>query len=190
MAKGIGMMVGHAAVFDSLSVDLGGFVERIRPGAFRDCLASSVDILAFAHHEASAVLGRRSAGTLEVNEDSRGLAVVIYMPDTTAGRDTLASVQRGDLNAMSFQFRVVEDEWTRNTKDGKTVIQRELIKVDFNEVSIVAFPAYPETSIAEARSAVAPVFDAAMQRLNRPDLSARDARIANGNRRMRLWTGS
>lgn len=187
-AKGIGVMAGYAAVFDSTSVDLGGFFERIRPGAFRDCLARGSDILALAHHESSVVLGRRSSGTLEIAEDSKGLAVMIQVPDTTGGRDTLVSVQRGDLNAMSFQFRVVEDEWSRKTQDGRTVYLRELIKVDFSEVSIVAFPAYTATTIAEARSAVGPLFDAARKRLDVKDMSRRDATIARGKRRMDLWT--
>jgi uncharacterized protein len=149
----IGTLTGYAAVFNSLSEDLGGFREMIRPGAFRESLSRGDDIRALVGHDSTMIIGRRSAKTLDIVEDERGLKVEIAVPDTTAGRDLLVSVRRRDLNTMSFGFSTVKDEWARTNKDGDVVYRRELIQVDLFEVSAVAFAAYSETSI-EARSIV------------------------------------
>lgn len=147
----IGTIEGYGAVFNQWSEELGYFREKIRAGAFAESLKRGDDIRAFGHHRSDQIIGRRSAGTLKLAEDEKGLKVEIAIPDTTAGRDTLISVKRGDLTGMSFGFNVVDDEWSRQTEGGKTIYSRELIRVDLHEVSVVSFPAYPGTSV-EARS--------------------------------------
>ena len=57
--------VGYAAVFDRLSQNLGGFVERIAPGAFRSTLKQA-DVRALFNHEPDHLLGRSSTGTLRM----------------------------------------------------------------------------------------------------------------------------
>lgn len=187
----IGTLTGYAALFGVESVDLGGFVETIRKGAFKVSLDRGDDVRALADHEACDVLGRRSVGTLEIAEDDKGLKVTIHLPDTTAGRDTLASVKRGDKSGMSFGFATVNDEWTRNTIDGKVVYKRELIDADLYEVSVVTWPAYEET-LVEARSITAEQLAAAKAKLeanaNKPDLAKRQRHIEISKRRMDLWT--
>lgn len=140
-------LVGHAAVFDSPSQDLGGFTEIIRPGAFKRSLAStSYDQLALVQHMPELVLGRRSAGTLRLQEDQRGLAFEIDMPATTAARDLLVSVQRGDIRGASFAFSTPKggDKW--DVRNGAVV--RELLDVNLSEITITAQPAYLDTSVA------------------------------------------
>jgi HK97 family phage prohead protease len=136
---------GYAAVFNRDSEPLGGFVERIQPGAFRRTLAEGADVRALIDHDPSRIIGRRKAGTLEVREDPHGLKVSIKPPDTTAGRDLVASIRRGDVDQMSFGFRAVRDEWEERS-DGMT--QRTLVDVDLFDISAVTFPAYPDTEIA------------------------------------------
>lgn len=186
----IGTLTGYAAVFGVESVDLGGFREVIRKGAFKASLSRGDDVRALADHEASDVLGRRSANTLEIEEDDKGLKVTIHLPDTNAGRDTLASVKRGDKSGMSFGFNTVNDEWTRNTVEGKVVYKRELIDADLHEVSVVTWPAYQDTQV-EARAVTAEVLAAAKAKLEaatKPDFAARDRHIQMSRRRMDLWT--
>ncbi len=136
---------GYAAVFGALSLDLGGWRERIAPGAFTRSVAEN-DVRALWDHNSLYVLGRNRAGTLELEEDERGLGVAIKPPATTWAADLLASMQRGDVNQMSFGFYVRQDEWLE--EDGMLV--RVLRDVDLFDVSVVTYPAYPQTS-AEAR---------------------------------------
>ena len=133
-------LVGYASVFNSRSVDLGGFVEIVRPGAFKRTLQNA-DVRAMLNHDPNHILGRNKAGTLELREDDRGLRVEITPP---AGDRVIESVRRGDLDGMSFGFRTVSDRWNHDEKPSL----RELLDVDLFDVSVVAFPAYPRTDVA------------------------------------------
>jgi hypothetical protein len=132
---------GYAAVFNSPSEDLGGFIEYIRPGAFRKTLKEG-DQRALWNHDSNLVLGRRKAGTLALKEDEVGLQFTIYPPDTQAGRDALESIRRGDVDQMSFAFQVIREDWKQEGEE----IMRGLNEVRLFEISPVTFPAYPQTS--------------------------------------------
>ena len=137
---------GHAAVFNSRSEVIDGrFREVILPGAFQGVLAGQKDIVALVAHDSSKVLGRRSAGTLELREDDRGLAVVIDPPDTAFGRDVVTQVRRGDFKGMSFRFLPAKggQQWTR--ENGESLRTLSEIAV-MPEVSLEAFPAYQATT--------------------------------------------
>lgn len=139
-------IVGHAAVFDELSEPLGfmyPFREKIERGAFRESIGTD-DVRALWNHNPDWVLGRNKAGTLRMREDDRGLAVEINPPDTQWARDLLTSIRRGDVNQMSFGFQVIEEEWS--TENGESI--RTLKKVRLFDVSVVTYPAYPQTDVA------------------------------------------
>jgi HK97 family phage prohead protease len=140
-------LVGYAAVFDAASRDLGGFIEYVRPGAFRRTLAAGADVVALVAHDSRMILGRSGAGTLSLAEDGKGLAFEVDLPPTTAARDLLVSVERGDVAGASFAFRVPKggDRWTFK-QDGPAA--RELLDVDLLDVTVTALPAYPDTSVA------------------------------------------
>lgn len=139
---------GYGAVFDSLSKDLGGFVERILPGAFDEVLASSQDPVALANHDANLLLGRRSAGTLRLESDDTGLAYEIDLPDTTVGRDWATLLERRDVIGSSFGFRVAPkgDRWGED-EDGRIVRTIENFS-HLRDVGPVTFPAYEGTDVA------------------------------------------
>lgn len=143
------LIVGYAAVFNQLSENLGGFRERIAPGAFRESLADGDDVRALWEHDPQYVLGRNVAGTLTLAEDRQGLRVAIRPPATTWAADLMTSMRRGDVNQMSFGFSVPKggDSW--EMVDGTQI--RTLKRVRLADVSVVAYPAYPTTS-AEARA--------------------------------------
>ena len=136
-------ITGYAAVFDSLSEDLGGFRETIAPGTFKRALSEHQDVRALVDHDSSKIIGRTEAGTMTLVEDDKGLKYEIDPADTTAGRDILVSIKRGDVSGSSFAFTVVANGDNWNTVDGEEI--RELTDVDLFDVGPVAFPAYPAT---------------------------------------------
>jgi HK97 family phage prohead protease len=172
-------IAGYAARYGVLSSDLGGFRERIVAGAFKRILATNPDVVCLFNHSDSAVLGRTTAGTLRLSEDSRGLKFECDLPDTAAGRDTYESVQRGDLNGCSFAFMVDDArmcEYKEEDIDDEETGMRDVVKraaraiirtirdfANLIDVSVVTHPAYPQTSVdarhllvgAEVRSRVA-----------------------------------
>jgi uncharacterized protein len=140
-AEGNGMTLrGYAAVFNSPSQPL-PFIETIERGAFADSLKSRNDVKLLWNHDTGTVLGSTRAGTLRLMEDERGLLVEADLPDTQAGRDAATLIQRGDVTAFSFGFRIPAggDVW-------RSASERVLKRVNVHEVSVgVAFPAYTAT---------------------------------------------
>lgn len=143
-------LVGHAAVFDQRSHDLGGFREEIAPGAFRRALSDpGTDVVLNADH-AGLPLARQSAGTLKLSEDATGLKLTAELAPTSQARDVHALVQSGHLTDMSFAFIAGADEWTR----GETPPLRRVTAVRaLLDVSVVTTPAYSGTAVG-ARSGV------------------------------------
>lgn len=140
-----GLIVGYAAVFNRLSVDLGGFREFIRPGAFSRAIRDRHDAIANVDHDNGRLLGRVSAGTLRLSEDRTGLRIEIDPPDTQLGRDMRVLIARGDVTKMSFSFRPKTQEWTRSASGGDL---RELIDVDLRDCAVLCErPAYEDTSV-------------------------------------------
>ena len=138
-------IAGHAAVFDELSEDLGGFREKIEPGAFTDTLKND-DVRALFNHNADYILGRTSAGTLRLREDKRGLIFENDVPETSYGSDLLVSIRRGDVSEMSFAFVALVDEWEKGSE--KELDTRTLKVVRLFDASPVTFAAYPQTDVA------------------------------------------
>jgi uncharacterized protein len=140
---GLRHIAGYAAVFNSLSDDLGGFREKIDPGAFTKTIKGD-DIRALKNHNDDYVLGRNKSKTLTLTEDKHGLAIDILPPDTQWAKDLMVSIDRGDIDQMSFGFRTISDRW--ETKDEKEI--RTLEEVRLFDVSPVTFPAYTDTQVA------------------------------------------
>ena len=146
------VLSGYAAVFNSPSVNLGHFVETIRPGAFRSSLSSRRPIFAFLDHDPGKVLARSDIaggerGSLTLTEDGHGLRIEMApLLNDTDGQNAIERVRAGLLDSMSFGFTVTDagQKWDTSAKPAR----RELLDVALHEVSIVAFPAYPDTEIA------------------------------------------
>jgi HK97 family phage prohead protease len=138
---------GYAIVFNSMSVDLGGFREIIMPDAVNRTLSEGLDVRALVDHDSAKVIGRTRAGTLALRKDKTGLKVEIDPANTTVGRDIMELVGRGDITGMSFAFRTLTDEW--RMEDGEAI--REVHDMTISEVSIVSFPAYQQTSVEVAQ---------------------------------------
>ena len=134
---------GYFAVFNSVYQIWDDMSESVAPGAFTDTLGG--DVRALIDHETRLVLGRNTAGTLQLREDSHGLwGDILINPNDQDAMNLYARVQRGDVNQCSFGFDILEEE-TEFRDDGS--IHWTIKKVKLYEVSVCTFPAYTETSV-------------------------------------------
>jgi len=143
------VLTGYVAEFEKFSHELndffsGKFKEKIRKGAFENSIRSKV-IKALWNHDDNKVLGSTKSKTLNLWEDERGLKFELILPNSSWGKDALESVRRGDVDGMSFGFIPTVTEWD-DVNPNETI--RTLVEVDLIEVSPVAFPAYPQTSVS------------------------------------------
>lgn len=138
---------GYFAVFNSI-YDIGaGMSEEVAPGAFSETLSG--DIRALVNHDTTLVLGRTSAHTLELREDTRGLwGSISINPNDTDAMNLYQRVKRGDVSQCSFGFDILEED-TEIRENGD--VHWTIKKVKLYEVSCCTFPAYESTNIS-ARS--------------------------------------
>ena len=109
-ASGQTAIVGYAAVYNRLSLDLGGFREMILPGAFDKVLSrqrGKQDVIAVFNHDPNILLGRTSSGTLELSSDDKGLKYSVTPPAERA--EIISLIQRRDVFGSSFAFTVSRD---------------------------------------------------------------------------------
>jgi uncharacterized protein len=155
---------GYAAVFNSPSLDFGGWTEVIAPGAFTKSLLTNPDVMLLRDHDSAILLGRTTSKTLTLSEDPTGLRFACELPNTTQANDLAVLIDRGDISGCSFGFICNIDNWA---DDGKGNTVRTVLDADLFDVSIVAQPAYPDTSLS-LRSAPAEVRSMIEQSINPP----------------------
>lgn len=121
-----------------------GMFERIMPGAFDQTLNDD-DQLALLGHDDTRILARRSAGTLRLTQDAKGLRYEIDAAKTATGDEALELVRTRALQGASFQFSSLGEDGSRYYLDGqRTIVERRAIKL--YEVSLVGLPAYTSTT--------------------------------------------
>jgi HK97 family phage prohead protease len=165
---GARQIVGYAAVFNSPTTIRGAFgdyTERIRPGAFAKTIQEA-DVRALFNHNENFVLGRNKSGTLRLSEDAVGLRMEIDLPDTSYARDLMASMGRGDINQSSFAFSPIAQEWQR-AQSVDQIDERTLNEVRLYDVSVVTYPAYPDTTSAVRQASFDPLAMRALARFER-----------------------
>lgn len=144
------VIVGYGAVYDRLSLDLGGFREKISPGAFDNILTrqrGKQDVVALFNHDKNYVLGRTSSGTLELSSDAKGLKYEVTPPTTRS--DILELITRRDVRGSSFGFSVKNggDSWST---DDKGSVRSVNDVSGLYDVGPVLTPAYPDSSVQAA----------------------------------------
>lgn len=141
------VIFGHGAVFNSLSENLGGFREKIAPGAFDDVLTNDVRVL--FNHDSNLVLARTKSKTAKLSVDERGLKFEFEPGEQSYSKDLLITMTRGDVDQCSFGFTVDSDGQTWDEDDDGRIV-RTITKVKrLFDVSPVTFPAYPDTDVAK-----------------------------------------
>lgn len=141
---------GYAILYNSLSEPLynDSFREIIKKGAFSRSLKEDEQVCLWGH-DSRYVVGRKSTNTLSLIEDDRGLYFEVSPPNTTWANDLIESVHRRDISKMSFGFKVIRDNWKtdKETIDKYNLAIREVEEIKLLEISLVAFPAYTDTSV-------------------------------------------
>lgn len=139
---------GYFSVFGQETEIWEGMYEQIAEGAFTKYLNN--DIRCLFNHNSANVMGRTTAGTLILKEDSHGLFGSLKVnTDDRMAMDVYARVKRGDISGCSFGFFPVVEEWI----DGPHNTTHWTVKeADLREVSICTFPAYPQTEITARAS--------------------------------------
>ena len=142
---GVGRLGGYAIRYGNLSKNLGGFTERVAPGAVAKSLGDKLDVVARFQHRDEFLLGRVSSGTLSLRSDRTGLDYTVDLPDTATGRDVAALAARGDLRHSSFAFEAPAggDDWTLTDENFPL---RTLTAIRLIDVAPVVNPAYPDAT--------------------------------------------
>ena len=147
---------GYAVVFNSESVDLGGFREVILPTAITQGLIERSDVFMVFQHDMDKVLARsrNGQGSLQLTLDDHGLRFAFDAPNTDLGNEVLEYLRRSDVSECSFAFALdpndnEADVWEKR-EDGS--ILRTINRIaGLYDCAIVWNAAYPETSVS-ARS--------------------------------------
>ena len=136
---------GYFAVYGDVYQVWDGATESIAPGAFNDSIHG--DVRALYNHNDDLILGRTSAGTLSLRDDSHGLwgSIKINRNDSDA-MNAYERIMRGDVTGCSFGFNI-ESEETEYHDDGS--VHWTITKVNpLYEVSPCVFPAYEATHVS------------------------------------------
>lgn len=145
---------GHAAVFNQMTNIGNWFYEIIEPGAFNE--TDFRDVVLSVNHDLDKIPLARSRNnnansTLQLSVDTIGLAIRadLDIENNTDAKSLYSSINRGDMDGMSFIFYVAEERWEGLDTDMPTRYIEKVKKVV--EVSVVSFPAYDGTDIALSR---------------------------------------
>jgi HK97 family phage prohead protease len=142
---------GYASVVDEgyeMWDWLGSYTEVVRPGAFTKTLSEGPQVQLLLNHGGLA-MAYTKAGTLRLSEDSTGLHMAADInTDRTDVRDMLAAIRDGNVDEMSFAFRVTRQQWSPDWD------QRDIKEVDLHrgDVSVVNFGANPATVVDAVRA--------------------------------------
>lgn len=142
-AGGSGVIGGYALKYNTLSQNLGGYVETCAAGLVDKSLADGLDVLCRYQHDSNMLLGRVSSETLRLSTDNTGLVYDADLPETDYASNVRALAARGDLKYSSFAFRTLDDEWGFT---GQGFPLRTLRAIQLVDVAPVVEPAYLDTS--------------------------------------------
>lgn len=152
-----GVIEGTPIVFNQdtkLSSWDGDYYERIDFHALDN--ANLDDVRLFINHDTGKIaLARSKRGnansTMSFSIDSEGLHIraVLDVENNQEARALYSAIKRGDMDGMSFMFRIKDYEWLGLDTEMPTLVIKSISIV--HEVSVVNYPAYPQTSV-NARS--------------------------------------
>ena len=147
-----GQLTGTPIVFNQ-ATDMGWYQEVIDRDALKD--TDLKDVMFLVGHDFSMIPLARSRNNNEnstmqmsITDEGMNIRVDLDTEGNPRAAELYSAVKRGDITGMSFAFIVDKDAWedidTEYPKRTITSIRKVF------EVSAVAFPAYPQTTIQAA----------------------------------------
>ena len=178
-------ITGTPIVFEQ-KTDMGWYEETISREALADTDLKDVRFL-IGHNTSMIPLARsrnnneNSTMQLIVTDEGMDIRVDLDTENNAEARALYSAVKRGDMTGMSFMFGVDKDSWEDIESDYPKRTVEHISRV--LEVSAVAFPAYPQTSIQVASEGDA--LDSARASLEsaRKELEEQRAKQAEDERR-------
>lgn len=138
---------GLASVYNKRSLNLGGFRERVLPGAFDRVLSEEPHVIHTWDHDTSKSLSstRSSKFPLELKSiPNKGLGFYSRVAPTTYAHDLRLLIEGDVINQSSFAFTVRDAEW-RFVED-EDMLERDVKEVEgLFDVTTCAMGAYPQT---------------------------------------------
>ena len=147
------VITGYPIVFNQ-ETDLGGIREVIDPEAVGDGKILRDVALLVGHDFGTIPLAhsRRNNenSTMQLTPDEHGVRMraVLDTENNPKAKEVYSAVKRGDVSGMSFAFTVNKETWEE--MDSESPLRRIQGFSRIFECSIVAFPAYPGTSVQAA----------------------------------------
>lgn len=150
-----GLIVGTPIVFNQRTriADWFGdeFDEIIAPTALEK--TDMRDVRLFVNHDLDKIALARSKNgnansTMSFVIDGEGvhMRAKLDIENNAEARALYSAIERGDVDGMSFGFRVRGEEWSDIDSEVPT---RTITDISIlHEVSVVNYPAYPQTSVA------------------------------------------
>lgn len=187
-------LVGYASTFEEYEMYGGpehyGWIEKIDRNAFTKTLSQKPDLQLLINHDGMP-LARTVSGNLKLSVDDGGLKVEATLDRTDPDVQRLIpKMMRGDMDQMSFAFRVLGQEWKCAPGYEDDPMSYRLIteiSLQRGDVSIVNYGANPTThadlvTVGQAVGALADPAEFAEVRaadLEQLDAEEVDAAIAN-----------
>lgn len=160
-------LTGYASTFQPYEMyggpSAGGWIEQLDRHAFDKTLREMPDLHLLINHKGEP-LARTKSGTLSLSVDTGGLKVVALLDRSDPDVQRIEpKMRRGDMDQMSFAFRVRNQTWEaaagfNDPQSLRTILD---VNLEHGDVSVVNFGANPTTS-ASIRS-LTPAIDGRTQ---------------------------
>jgi len=146
------IIYGTPILFNTESIDLGGFKEIIRPSAFTVEDIKRFDIRLNYQHNSTTIIPlarcKFGTGSMTITVDEIGVHFETELKGTATSTEVYEAIRAGDLDSMSFHFGVCKGDHSFKRKADSTEYIHEVTRFEWvKDFSIVNEPAYLETSI-------------------------------------------
>lgn len=150
-----GIIEGVPIVFEKETI-IEDWAGRYKEIISKDALKNTDlrDVRLFVNHDFNKLTLARSKNgkgtmSLTVEDDGLHMKAQLDIENNAEARSLYSAIQRGDMDGMSFAFRIDKEQWSDIESELPTRTINGISIV--HEVSVVNFPAYQQTSVS-ARS--------------------------------------